>query len=88
MHGPREVLNDLKWHHHALDDAEIHYVHRGAPGDSRVVQGERVLGLGRSFFTLRDRRGPTSIPYPRDYRIVREGQTVWERRAPETEPGR
>lgn len=87
MHGPREALNELKWRLDALHEAEIHYVHRGAPSDSRVVQGARIVELGRSFFTLRDRRGVTSIPYHRVYRIERGGETVWKRRLPGPPPG-
>lgn len=83
MHGPREVLNEMKWREHALDEAEIHYVHRGAPNDTRVVRGGAVVDLGRSFFTLRDPRRPggeASIPYHRVFRITRGDDEVWRRR--------
>lgn len=80
MHGPREVLNDLKWHEHALAEAEITFVHRGAPGDVKHVSGADVVDLGRSFFGLRERHGVSSIPYHRVVRIERRGALVWERR--------
>lgn len=81
MHGPREVLNGLKWRDGALDEAILTFVHRGAPGDVKVVEGRDVTKVGRSFFALRERRGrTTSIPYHRVVRIERDGALVWERR--------
>lgn len=79
VHGPREVLNELKWREGALHEAVVHYIHRGAPGDTRIVEGARILELGASFFTLQDRRGPASIPYHRVFRIDRRGDIIWER---------
>lgn len=79
MWGPREVLNELKWRHGALEEAVIHYVHRGAPNDERVVGGADVLRLETSFLILRDRHGEASIPYHRVFRILRGGEVVWER---------
>jgi hypothetical protein len=77
MRGPREVLNELKWKEHALDDALVWYVHRGAPGDARAVSGRDVRALGASFLEL----GDASIPYHRVFRIERPaGTVVWERR--------
>lgn len=84
MHGPREVLNALQWRDHALHEAVIHYVHRGAPNDARVVPGSDVVELGRSFMGLRDpRAGVTMIPYHRVFRIERGDSCVWERRGHE-----
>lgn len=81
MWGPREVLNEMRWRHHDLEGARIRYVHRGAPGDERVVAGADVLRLETSFLVLRDAHGETSIPYHRVFRIERGGEVVWERRA-------
>lgn len=79
----KDLLNDLKWHRHALDRALVHYVHRGAPGDEAVVEGAQILDLGNSFFTLR-REGPgsASIPYHRVLRVELDGALIWERRTP------
>lgn len=83
MWGPREALNELRWRHHDLPGALIHYVHRGAPNDERVVEGARVLRLERSFMVLADRHGEAWIPYHRVRLITRNGEIVWERKAPE-----
>jgi len=89
MHGPREVLNELKWREgRDLANAAIWYIHRGAPGDTRIVPGSAVERLGTSFMEIQAPReratgGHASIPYHRIYRIDYEGETLWERRGHE-----
>ncbi|HSV42371.1 MAG TPA: RNA repair domain-containing protein [Methanomassiliicoccales archaeon] len=63
---PREVLNELKWHHHDLEEAVVTYIHRGAPGDVLVIKGSDITELGRSYFETKE----SSIPYHRIVRIV------------------
>jgi hypothetical protein len=65
---PREVINELRWRYDSLEDAEITYIHRGAPGDVMTIKGANILVLGRSFFETAD----ATIPY---HRIVR---TRWK----------
>ncbi len=79
MFGPREVLNDLRWHWHALDQASVTYVHRGAPHDVRSVSGASIRTVGRSFFAWGDERHATWIPYHRVVRIEAGGRVVWTR---------
>jgi uncharacterized protein (UPF0248 family) len=80
VRGPREVLNELKWRDGSLAGVEVTFVHRGAPGDVKVVRAEDIADLGRSFFTVGEQRGPTSIPYHRVLLVARRGETLWERR--------
>jgi uncharacterized protein (UPF0248 family) len=70
---PREVLNDLKWHRNALDEAEVTYIHRGAPGNVMTVRGRDITALGRSFFEV----GDSSIPYHRIVAISLRGENIW-----------
>lgn len=70
---PREVLNEIKWRHDALEDAEITYIHRGAPGDVMTIGGKSIVSLGRSFFETAD---PT-IPYHRIVKIRLKGKLVF-----------
>jgi uncharacterized protein (UPF0248 family) len=62
-------------------------VHRGAPGDEKVVSGADVLRLEASFLILRDERGEAHIPYHRVFRIEHRGEVVWERRAKDAAGG-
>ncbi len=80
MPTPRDVLNELKWRHDALEEVLVWYRHRGAPDDERAVGGDKILELGRSFFRVQGPAGGTTLPYHRVLRIEREGRLVWERR--------
>ncbi len=79
MAFPREVLNELKWHRGRLSDASIIYLHRGAPGDRRTVNGSEIVELERSFFTTDE----SKIPYHRIRRIVLDGETLYVDRGEE-----
>jgi uncharacterized protein len=81
MPTPKEVLNEIRWRHDALEHVVIGYLHRGAPGDQRTVEGSKVLELGRSFFRVEGPQGGTSLPYHRVLWIEWEGRRVWQRHA-------
>jgi len=74
---PREILNELKWRENRnLSKAEIWYVHRGAPNDTMIISGNEILDLGHSFMVLSE----ASIPYHRIFKIVYEGEVIFERK--------
>ena len=76
MTNPRDVLNKLKWHKkYSLDDAEIWYVHRGAPHDTMIISGKDIVELGRSFM----KTTTAMIPYHRVFKIVYDNKVVFER---------
>lgn len=76
---PREVLNELKWRTDLdLRMAEISYVDRGSPGDTKTVSGSEVTELGRSFFRV----GDTEIPYHRIKKIVYRGVVLYDSSRP------
>lgn len=75
MHGPREILNELKWKQDALAEALVHYRHRGAPGDEAVVAGNDITQIGPWFFATAE----ATIPFHRVLRIERRSQVVWRR---------
>ncbi len=76
----RDVLNEIKWRHGALDAVEVTYVHRGAPDGVRVVGGREIVALHHSFLELAGPRGGAMIPYHRVVRVERDGAVAWERR--------
>jgi len=74
---PREILNELKWRgDRDISKAEIWYVHRGAPNDTMIVTGDGIVDLEHSFMVLSD----ASIPYHRIYKIIYEGEVIFERK--------
>ena len=42
----RDILNEQKWRYEALESLQIAVVHRGAPGDQRVIDGVDVRDIG------------------------------------------
>ena len=78
--GPREELNKLKWGGgDGLRLAKVTILHRGAPGDKRVIGGEEILELGRGFIRVSSPEGEVEIPYHRVLRIEVKGQVIWQR---------
>ena len=79
--GPREELNKLKWGvGGGLRLAKVTILHRGAPGDRRVIGGEEILELGRGFMRVSSPEGEVEIPYHRVLRIEAGEQVIWKRR--------
>ena len=77
----RDILNKLKWHEdYDIANAEITYLHRGAPGDIMVIRGYDIIDIGKSFFTRYVDGYETSIPYHRVRRIEYEGEVLFSRK--------
>ncbi len=77
MRTAKEVLNEIKWTDGKdLKECEIFYLHRGAPGDFKTMNGGDIIDLGRSFITLNEGK----IPYHRVFKIVHKGDTVLSRK--------
>lgn len=81
MPHPKEILNELKWRtDRDLSKAEIWYVHRGAPDDTKVISGGDIMDLEHSFMVFCDSRLTTRIPFHRIFRIVYDGKVIFERK--------
>ena len=76
MTNPRIILNKLKWHENKdIKKAEIWYVHRGAPQDTKIIQGNEVIDLGISFFKTNN----AQIPYHRIFLIKYNDKIIFKR---------
>ena len=73
-----EVLNRLKWKG-GLEWCEIIILHRGAPGDRKVIPGQQLTGLDRHYFYYKDGDRETTIPLHRVREVWLEGKLVWQR---------
>lgn len=73
-------MNQLKWREHALARCVIEYVHRGAPGDTRLVSGASVKEIGSWAFVLGEGATEATIPYHRVLRITVDDAVVWARK--------
>lgn len=78
----RELLNRARWRDGALHALELVVVHRGAPGDRRVVSGARVTDVGAGGVTIspeRDDEDETFLPYHRFLAVRGERGAVWDK---------
>ncbi|TEU14575.1 MAG: DUF504 domain-containing protein [Hadesarchaea archaeon] len=78
--GPREMLNKLKWGgEDELQSAKVTILHRGAPNDKRVIEGNDILELGRGFMHVASPDGEVEIPYHRVLQIEARGKILWRK---------
>jgi len=76
MTNPRIILNELKWKkEYDLDHAEIWYVHRGAPNDTKILSGKEIIDLDKSFMQTNG----GFIPYHRILKITYNGKNMFKR---------
>ncbi len=77
MTNPRDILNELKWRDtFQLAKVEIWYVHRGAPHDTKIITGNDVVSLEKSFMHTTT----ATIPYHRIFKVVYAGKIIFNRR--------
>ncbi len=81
----RDLLNRSRWRDGGLHTLEIGMVHRGAPGDLRVVSGSRVADVGAAGVELTPDTADVEtifVPYHR-FRWIHtpDGTVVWDKAA-------
>jgi len=79
----RDLLNRARWRDGDLHALEICLLHRGAPGDRRVVSGARVVEVRAGGIELTPDEGETQfVPYHRFLSIRgSDGELVWDKDA-------
>ena len=76
MTNPRDILNELKWKQdYDFNQAEIWYIHRGAPNDTKIMSGKDIIKLNKSFIQTSN----AMIPYHRIFKILYEKKVIFER---------
>jgi len=69
-----------------LDSTEITIVHRGAPGDVKVIRGSSIRDIAPRALLVEEDGEEVVIPYHR-IRAIRIGEdTVWEKRGYRSSP--
>lgn len=78
----RDVLNREKWASRGgLRDVEVVILHRGAPGDTKIISGSSITDVAPRAMVVQEGGEETVIPYHR-VRIIRRGDTIiWQRSA-------
>ena len=79
-HPLRSLLSRLLRGSSRFSEAELAYVHRGAPADERKIRVSMIPRLGKGWFLLED--GETQIPFHRVLwvRDHKSGEILWEKR--------
>ncbi|MDD5474754.1 MAG: RNA repair domain-containing protein [Candidatus Methanoperedens sp.] len=77
---PRDMLNEIKWRFD-LSKCLVYYIHRGAPGDIKIVEGSTIKSIDRSFLILEGFVNDVYIPYHRIFRIDYGGLPVYARKS-------
>jgi uncharacterized protein (UPF0248 family) len=77
----RDLLNKIKWtSDKGLEDCEIVIVHRGAPGDLKVIKGIYVKDVAPRAIICEEDEEELIIPYHRIMTIRRGHEVLWEKR--------
>jgi uncharacterized protein (UPF0248 family) len=76
---PRLLLNEIKWRFD-LSRCRVYYVHRGAPGDMKIVEGSEIKNIERGFLILIGEMQDVYIPYHRIFRIDFNDQIIFQRK--------
>ena len=74
---PRPVLNEIKWRYD-LSKCRVYFIHRGMPGDTRIVDGSKIKNIDRSYLVLEGFPEDVYIPYHRIFMIEYNGEIVYE----------
>jgi len=75
---PRLLLNEIKWRFD-LKRCRVYYIHRGAPGDVKMVEGRAIRAVDRAFLILEGQPHEVYIPYHRIVRIEFDDHTIFDR---------
>lgn len=79
----KNVLNMILWHPEMnISQAEITYVHRGARGNLKTIEGSSVDNLKGGFLILKD---GTQIPFHRIIKIEYKNRLLWMKSHPRDE---
>ncbi len=57
----------------------MYYIHRGAPGNIKAVEGSAIRTIDRAFLILEGEPHEVYIPYHRIVRIEFDNRVVFER---------
>jgi uncharacterized protein (UPF0248 family) len=70
----RDILNKIKWTKD-LKKVTVWYIHRGALHNTKMISGDEIMGIGRSFLETTT----TSIPYHRIIKILYRDEVIFDR---------
>ena len=73
----RHIINMILWHPEMeINEIKITYIHRGAPGNLKKINGNSLKRVERGFLILSD---GTQIPYHRIVKIEINNKILWKK---------
>ena len=73
----RHIINMILWHPEMeINEIRITYIHRGAPGNLKKINGNSLKRVERGFLILSD---GTQIPYHRIVKIEINNKILWKK---------
>jgi len=77
MNKIRNILNDIKWQKkYDLSKVKLWFIHRGAPNDIKIISGDSILSIEKTFLETND----AMIPHHRIFKITYEYEIIFKRR--------
>lgn len=76
---PRLILNEIKWRFD-LNRCRVYYIHRGAPGDVKMIDGSSIKNIERGFMVVEGVIEDVFIPYHRIIMIEYDAQVIFQRK--------
>lgn len=75
--NPRDILNKIKWQKdYQIDEIEIWYIHRGAVNNTKIIMGDKIIALSKSFMIT----ATATIPYHRIFKIIYKDKIIFKRK--------
>ncbi len=76
MNRSRDILNELKWRKKfVFNDVRIYYIHRGAPKNTKIITGNEIISIGKTFLqTIK-----ALIPHHRIFKIIYKKKLLFDR---------
>ena len=73
----KNIINMILWHPEMkINEIKIIYVHRGAIGNLKKINGDSIERLERGFLILNE---GTQIPYHRIIKIENKDKILWKK---------
>ena len=73
----KNIINMLLWHPRMhINETSISYIHRGAPGNIKIINGNSIERVDRGFLVLKE---GTQIPCHRIIKIEYKNKLLWEK---------
>lgn len=73
----KNILDMILWHPEMeIEKCKITYVHRGAPGNLKTIEGSCISKLERGFLILKE---GTQIPCHRIIKIKCSNELIWNK---------